>query len=409
MAHPRPAAHRARTGHIPIRQASLREHNLALVLRAIAVDRHAPAAPSRANLATRTGLSRATVSTLVDELIGAELLTETAPATRGAVGRPSVGLRLNPQGVAALGLEINVDYLAVCVVDLTGAVRHHRVRYADLRSRTPGKVLVQLETLAGRAAADAAEQGLRLAGACLAVPGLVEGALVRRAPNLDWVDVPIPAIIAGLPVTVDNESNLGALGELAANPKLPRSFAYISGEIGIGAGIVVDGELMRGGRGFAGEIGHLTIQPDGPVCRCGARGCLEQYAGQDAIRLAAGRPAPPEGIPAGVADFAALAAAGNLPMRTALDRAGEAIGVAVAGLVNLLDLGTVVLGGSFAQLEPWLRNGITHEIDRRVLTARWSPVELVASVLGGDAAVRGAAGAVLRGVVDHPAAWVSSR
>jgi predicted NBD/HSP70 family sugar kinase len=180
----------------------------------------------------------------------------------------------------------------------------------------------------------------------------------------------------------------------------------VSGEIGIGAGIVVNGELVRGERGFGGELGHLTISPDGPACHCGGRGCLEQYAGQDAIRLAAGRPPPPDGHPAGVADFVALAEAGNLPMRNALQHAGEALGVAIAGLVNLLDLGTVVLGGSFAALEPWLRRPVEHEVGRRVLSARWTPVRIEASVLGGDAAVRGAAGAVLRAIYENPAGWI---
>jgi len=404
MTHPRP-------GPAPVRQASLRGHNLAVVLRDVAdrtaLDRPGGADPSRAEIAERTGLSRATVSTMVDELIGARLLAETGPASRGAVGRPSVGLRLDPGGAAGLGLEVNVDYVAACVVDLAGAVRYHRIRHVDLRTRTPRRALAEVETLAGRAVRSAARQDLRLAGAALAVPGLVQDQLVRLAPNLGWVDVAVPPEWHRLPVTVDNESNLAALGELAANPALPRSFVYVSGEVGIGAGIVVDGELVRGSRGFSGELGHLTIHPDGPVCRCGARGCLEQYAGQDAIRAAAGRPVPPDGIPTSVAEFVALADAGNLPMRNALQHAGEALGVAIAGLVNLIDVATVVLGGSFAPLEPWLRDPIAGELARRVVAARWAPVDVVPSVLGEDAAVRGAAGSVIRAVLDDPATWIN--
>jgi predicted NBD/HSP70 family sugar kinase len=363
----------------PVRQSSVRAHNLALVLQTVA---NRADQPSRAAIATFTGLTRATVSALVDDLIAGRLLVELEPPPRTGAGRPAAGLALSPDGPAGLGLEINVDYLAACVVDLAGTVRHRVVRRLDRGLGSPA--LSDLGSLAGEVVAEAAREGLTLAGAALAVPGLVtaEG-VVRVAPNLGWQDVDVPALLkaapafAGLPIAVDNEANLAALGELRAGGGDP-TFLYVSGEVGIGAGIVLDGILYRGGRGWSGEIGHVTIYPDGRPCRCGASGCLEQYAGQEQV-----------------ADDPALAA--------------SALGIALSAVVNLLDIGVVVLGGAYAPVFDQLRDGIEAELHRRVLTADLSPVTLRPALLGPDAAMRGAADTVVREVRENPAAWLTRR
>jgi len=359
--------------HAPVRQSSVRAHNLALVLQTAAnsADR-----PSRAGIAALTGLTRATVSALVDDLIAGGLLIEHDPAPRTGAGRPAAGLALNADGPAALGLEINVDYLAACVVDLTGSVRHRIVAHGDQRPLSAADSLQALDALAAQARAAAEGEGLTLAGAALAVPGLVAAdGLVRVAPNLGWQDVDVPALLpglAGLPLIVDNEANLAAL----ASAEGERTFLYVSGEIGIGAGIVLDGELYRGVRGWSGEIGHITVFPDGRPCRCGATGCLEQYAGQEQV----------------VAD---------------VELAASALGIALAAVVNLLDIGVIVLGGAYAPEFPRLRGGIEAELARRVLTSGLAPVTLRAAELGPDAAMRGAADAVIQSVRDDPAAWLS--
>jgi predicted NBD/HSP70 family sugar kinase len=323
------------------------------------------------------------VSALVEDLIAGGLLTELEPVPRTGAGRPAAGLALTPDGPAGLGLEINVDYLAACVVDLTGAVRHRFVAHADQRPTPAETAFAGLGELAEQARAAAEADGLILAGAALAVPGLVAGGgLVRVAPNLGWQDVDAPALLrtapalADLPITVDNGANLAALGELRAGGGNP-TFLYVSGEIGIGAGLVLDGALYRGSRGWSGEIGHLTVYPGGRPCRCGAGGCLEQYAGQEAM---AANPA--------------LAAA--------------ALGIALAAVVNLLDIGVIVLGGAYAPAFAELRAGIEAELARRVLTADLAPVTLRPALLGPDAAMRGAADTVIQGVRDDPAAWLSA-
>jgi len=385
---------------VPVRQASLREHNLGLVLRHAA---NGVRPPSRADIAAATSLTRATVSALVDDLIAGGLLTEVEPAPRAGAGRPAAGLVLSSNGPAGLGLEVNVDYLAACVVDLAGTVRHRDVRHADQRPGGPDQVLAEVAGLAADARAHAEREGLTLAGAAVAVPGLVTpDGLVRLAPNLGWRDVDVPAGLAkldGLPVTVDNEANLAALSELHAGPPGPASFLYVSGEIGIGAGIVLHGALFRGARGWSGELGHVAVRPDGPACRCGARGCLEQYAGQEAILRAAAADGAEELLSRAEADDPATLAA--------LVTAGEALGVAVAGVVNLLDVEAVVLGGIYAPLARWVRPPVEAEIRQRVLTAGWSPVDVRPSVLGGDAAVVGAAGSVVRTIRNHPARWLT--
>jgi predicted NBD/HSP70 family sugar kinase len=244
----------------------------------------------------------------------------------------------------------------------------------------------------------------------MAVPGLIEDGVIRVAPNLGWQQVALPGAadfpaLRGLDLGAGNEATLAALGERHATGL--DSFLYVSGEIGIGGGIVLDGELFGGSHGWAGEIGHVTIDPQGPPCRCGARGCLEQYAGEDAIRAAAALPG--DGARPVLADLVDGAHAGRAPVLAGLERAGAALGVALSGAVNLLDIPTVVLGGHYAELIDWLRPAIERELSRRVITADWSPVEVRPSALGADAAMVGAARAVVQSILDDPARFLATR
>ncbi|MEU8077630.1 ROK family transcriptional regulator [Catellatospora citrea] len=389
----------------PVRQRSLRDHNLALVLRHVTA---ANRPPSRAEIAAASGLTRATVSTIVDELIAGGLVAELEPVSRSGVGRPGTGIVPAGTGPAGLGMEVNVDYLAVCAVDLTGAVRHRQVSRLDQREHSPAQTWQALGELADQAAAAVAAQGLTPAGGVIAVPGLVEGDTIRIAPNLGWqqVALPRPEDLGGprdLPLDVANEATLAALGERHATGL--RSFLYVSGEIGIGGGIVLDGELFGGSHGWAGEIGHVTIDPQGPDCHCGSRGCLEQYAGEEAIRAAAGLRAGG----AVLADLVDGGRQGSAPVLDALEQAGTALGVALSGAVNLLDIGTVVLGGHYVELIDWLRPAIERELARRVITARWAPARVRASALGSDAALVGAARAVTQAILDDPARFLATR
>ncbi|MFG2089123.1 MULTISPECIES: ROK family protein [unclassified Spirillospora] len=396
-----------KSANAPVRHATMRERNLAVVLEHIA--RHQPV--TRARLAELTGFTKTTVSNLVALLESAGLVRGGAPVHEGERGRPGVGVSVHGDGAAGLGLEVNVDYLASCVIDLGKQVRYRHVLSSDNRGREPGAVLAALSALAAEAVSAAAGQGLTVAGAAVALPGLLdrENGVVRHAPNLGWTDVPVtgaPGLDAALPAEYDNEANLAALGELwFGGGNRFGDFVHVSGEIGIGAGIVVDRRVFRGAHGFAGELGHLVAEPGGPPCSCGGRGCLEQIAGQEAILRAAGLPVtrPAAGPGGPVSTLIDRLNSGDETALHAVDRAGRALGGALASVVNLIDPDTVVLGGVFSPLAEWVRPPLQEVLADGPGSLRRGvpPVEI--SGLAEGAAVLGAAGLVIERVIADPA------
>ncbi|MDN3293578.1 ROK family protein [Streptomyces ficellus] len=393
-------------------KATVRRHNLSLVLRAV----HDEGEATRAAVAARVGLTRAAVSSLVEQLLASGFLTERGKTFSGQAGRPGTALRVARTGPAGLGVEINIDYVSVCVVDLAGTDRVRLTEHLDNRGVPAADVLGRAARIAARTLESAAEQELCPAGARLALPGLVSGGTVRQAPNLGWNRVAAEGLFGqalcalrpgrpALPVGSDNEANAAALAELwFGGLERVRSFLYLSGEIGVGGALVVDGELMRGAHGFAGEIGHVVADAEGPECRCGSRGCLEQYAGQAALLRGAGIDES-AGLP-GVAELEARARAGDGRAVAALERAGRMLGQVVSGAVNLLDPDAVVLGGIYRPLMPWLGPAADRELSRRVVSGLWAAGSgrLRASSSSGDAA-RGAAALVVREVVADPAGY----
>ncbi|MGW4161513.1 ROK family protein [Streptomyces sp. NPDC004788] len=394
----------------------MRRQNLSVVLGTVAAhgppshpSSHPPSRPlSRADVAGRVGLTRAAVSSLVDELIMRGALTEEEAASGGRVGRPGRALSVSDQGPAGLGLEIGVTHLGACVVDLRGEPRvWRRVERANV-GRTAGQVLAETAALAAEAEAEAAGLGLRVRGRVLAVPGVVPdepGGRVEHAPNLGWHRVGVADHWPD-PDTVpepENEANLGALAEYWNAEQAVETFVHISAEAGIGAALVIDGQLFRGARGFAGELGHLPVHPTGVRCACGARGCLEQYAGLAAVLLQAGL--GPEGPGAGadaVALLAERAGAGHPSTLRALDRAGRALGLALVSAVNLVDPDGLVLGGAYAELAEWLLPSVHAELADRVTVRPWSPEALRPSALGRRGPVLGAAQTTIRRIMADP-------
>ncbi|MFF4952323.1 ROK family protein [Streptomyces chattanoogensis] len=401
---------------------ALRRRNLSRVLRSVA----AAGTVSRAGVAERIGLTRAGVAPLVDELLRLGLLVEAGRAATGGRGRPGSGLAVSDRGPAGIGAEIGVDHLAVCAVDLRGRVRARAAADAANRDSAPGPVLRRLSALLAQVSAEIAAEGLRPAGLTVAVPGLVArgSATVVHAPHLGWRDADLAPGLAGatgtsgtpVPLSVDNEAHLGALAELRLGDGAdgfapPTDFVHVSAETGIGAAVVVDGRLLRGARGFAGELGHVPVYPDGRPCGCGGRGCLEQYAGEGAVlqaagltpeQAAAGHPGPG----AGVALLARRAADGDAATIGALHEAGTALGIALAGAVNLLDPRTVVLGGALARLAPWILPSLERELAVRTTVApaaaRPGGSLVTVSRLGADGPLLGAAHGALGAVLDDP-------
>ncbi|MFI6151749.1 ROK family protein [Kitasatospora sp. NPDC051170] len=383
----------------------MRRQNLAVVLGAVRV--HSPL--SRADVAGHVGLTRAAVSSLVDELIGRGALTEAPATASGRVGRPGRALAVSESGPAGLGLEIGVTHLGACVVDLRGEPQvWRRVERANA-GRPVGQVLAEVAALAAEAEAEASALGLRVEGRVLAVPGVVPngpGAVVERAPNLGWHGVRLADHWpdADTVPEPENEANLGALAECWSTEPALETFVHVSAETGIGSALVIDGRLFRGARGFAGELGHIPIQPEGVDCPCGSRGCLEQYAGEAAVLREAGL-APLDGT-AGPADPVALlaerAAAGHPPTLAALDRAGQALGLALASAVELVDPDGLVLGGAYAELADWLLPAVRAELAARVTVRPWAPEALRPSALGRRGPLLGAALTTVRRIMADP-------
>lgn len=394
----------SRAASSPADQTTVRRANLSAVLRHVS----SSGPCSRAQVAAETGLTRGTVSSLVGELIALELVRETGEATepRG-VGRPGVALEL-ADVVVGVGLEVNVDYLAVSVEDLRGAVRHERRSYHDNRASAPGAVLDRLGDAARAALDAAARSGLRPIGVSVAVPGLVEEAsgTVVFAPNLGWSDLPVAAELEarlGVPVHVENEANLAALAEHWTGAAVGiDDFVCVFGEVGVGGGVVLGGRLFRGSHGFGGEFGHVSVDPQGRPCACGSRGCVETVAGEEAIARAAGV-APATSRSRGLTDeLVRRAESGEQNVIDALADAGRWLGIALASTFNVLDVRAVVLGGCFGPLSPWLADDVRRTLDERSLAARSGSYEVLPSAFGDGAAVRGAAALSLRRVLDHP-------
>jgi predicted NBD/HSP70 family sugar kinase len=385
----------------PANQRSVRRHNLGIVLRHIA--ERGPR--SRAAIAQETGLNKTTVSSLVGELLEFGLVRETEVELRGTVGRPALPVELSGGRVAGLGLEIGVDFLAVLAADLSGAERYNERVVVDNRGRGVDAVLDDLGAMAGRALDRLEADGVLAVGAVAALPGLVDSrGRLLVAPNLGWTDVPVAEAMASrlpgkLVIRAENEANLGALAEMweGAGRELG-DFLFVSGELGVGAGIVVGGELFRGSHGFGGELGHVTVDPAGEDCACGNRGCLETILGLPHLLQAAGMAADGR-----VDDLAEAARGGDERVLAALSEAGRWLGVGVGSALNLLNPRGVVVGGYFGVLAPWLIDGLEHELADRVLAAEWDVPRVVGSSLGEEAAVRGAAALALRRVYADPA------
>jgi predicted NBD/HSP70 family sugar kinase len=394
-------------------QRAVRRHNLGVVLRH--VSEHGPR--SRATIALETGLNKTTVSSLVTELIGLDLLVERGLDYRGTVGRPGQVVELSASGVVALGVEINVDYLAVRALDLTGEERHGALEARDNRRVSGPEVLEHVAALVEDALAAVKEAGLRPVGATVGLPGLVDAdrGVLLVAPNLGWRDVPVVDDLRrrlgepGFPVTADNEANLAALAELWEGTARGLSdVLYVSGEIGVGAGLIVRGELFRGSRGFGGEFGHMTLDRGGRPCACGSRGCLETLVGLEALLELAGLPAmgATGGSAGPVRELVERAGRGDERALGALEDAGRWLGVGIASAANLLNFQAVVLGGFFGQLAPWLEAPIAAELEAHLLGSSWATPRILPSTLGPGAAVRGAAASSLRRVFADPS-WLA--
>lgn len=383
----------------------MRRHNLAAVLSRL----HVAGSVSRTGLASHTGLNRSTIADLIGELSALGLVEEYSAATQSGPGRPSPIVRTRPDGATALAIELAVDSIAVATVGLGGHV------YSRLRVERPREPLTPDEAI--DVIADLARPVLgslpsrhSFLGVAVGVAGIARRSdgFVHLAPNIGWQDVPLGEMLDGRldvegPVLVANEADLGALAEHRRgwHPDVAH-LIYVSGEVGIGAGLIVDGEPLLGSVSYAGEAGHTLINPAGRRCKCGAAGCWETEAGEAALLRHAGLQASETGL--GVLDMVCdRAAAGDEGILAAIAEVGRWLGIGIGNLVNIFNPDVVVLGGLFHRLYPHFKATVEESARTQALTASRENVMIVPSRLGADAPLIGAAELVLSKVITDPA------
>ena len=380
----------------------LRRHNLAAVVECL----HLSGPLSRSELAGMTGLNRSTIADLLGELAGLGLVGERPGATPTGPGRPSPTVHARPEGATVLAVELAVDSIAVATAGLGGHV-YNLLRVARPRGRfSPEETTQDVAKLAGPLL-DALPAERTLVGVGVAVVGITRRSdgFVHLAPNLGWRDVPLASMLAGIldlgvPVLAANEADLGALAEhrRGIRPGIA-NLVYVSGEVGIGAGVIMDGKPMLGSAGYAGEAGHTLINPDGSECRCGAVGCWEAEAGEAALLRRAGI-----GDGTGhIDEMAERAASGDELTLAAIAESGRWLGVGIGNLINLFNPELVVLGGLYHRLFRYLESAVIEGARLRTLDAPGEMATIVCSGLGSDAPLVGAGELVLSGVIADPA------
>lgn len=392
------------------RSETVRRSNLSAIVRQI----HDRGPQSRSELVARTGLTRSAIRGLLAEFLSADLLVEERAALGGVPGRPSPIVRPIPDAAIVLALELNVDSTAVAVMGVGGEILEHRRIDRSRDRRSIDSLLGDVRALVDDLPTLRRRRGA-LIGVGVAVAGVVrrDDGFVATAPNLGWQDVELgrvlgPALGLDVPVRIANEADLGALAELRRGAaRGADDLVFVSGEVGVGGGIIVDGQPLTGVAGFAGEVGHLPVNPFGGACRCGASGCWEVEVGEEALLRGAGRPA--DGGRPGVDAVIAAAARGEPLALASLARVGAWLGVGLATLVNLLNPRVIVLGGLFGRIHPFVEATIEAELDRRALPAPRALLRITPAALGEDAPLIGAAELAFEPFLDDPAAWLGPR
>ena len=389
-----------------LRSESVRRANLSAVARKL----HDSGSLSRSQLGVRTGLTRSTIRALIGEFVAADLVSET-PGPLGTPGRPSVLVNPNPGRPLALALEIEVDSIAAAIVGFGGRV--HQV----LRVERPRGELSVEQTVADLSALARRLDGFadvrtEAVGIGVAVAGVVRqpDGLVLLAPNLGWRDVALghalrQALGSFVPISIANDADLGALAEARRGAaRGSDNILYVSGAVGVGGGIIVDGRALAGVAGYGGEVGHLPMEPDGAQCRCGARGCWETLIGEDALLVRAGRArgGGREAVDAVLAD----ARDGDAAAVEAVEHVCRWLGYGLGGLANVLNPERIVLGGIFGRLEALAGSTIRSELDRHSVRATRELVTVVPAQLAEEAPLLGAAELAFEAFLADPAAWL---
>ncbi|MFC0541773.1 ROK family transcriptional regulator [Kutzneria chonburiensis] len=392
-------------------RASIRRTNLGLVLRRL----RTRGARSRTQLAEDLGLPKATVSNLVNELVERNLVREGDVQRGGSVGRPRQAVELHGRTLCGLGVEISVDYARAIALDLRGeTLLDQRI---TINAQRDSEVLLDaVAELISRAIDGMRAQGIDVVGVTVAAPGEIdrEAGVVVFAANMNWSQLPVAAGLRARlgtdapPIAVGNDARLGAIAEHAiVGPVGINDLIYITGEVGVGAGIITNGQLMLGAAGYAGEVGHMPLDPDPQPCACGRRGCWETMVGLSALLRHAADPDDPVRDPdrdleIRLAEIRTRAAVGDERTLAALDRIAHGLGLGIGLLIGVLNPQAVVLGGYFAILGDHLLATTRRVVDEHVLAPHAGGCQLLVSTLGFTSAARGAAQEALEPVFHDP-------
>lgn len=370
---------------------------------------------SRANLAAITGLNRSTVSSIIDELIDSGWVRETSYQTN-KVGRPGLLLEINPQVGFAVGIEIGVDFLLCVVTNYSTEVIWRKRMEID-----PNEGQVVILQKAFDLVAEGIEIGKqecgRPLGIGIAIPGLVDvhNGILKLAPNLKWENVPLRLIWNQqfhYPIYVENDGNAAALGEYYFGAaRGTKDFIYIAAGYGLGSGIIVDGNLLRGNKGYASEVGHMTYDPKGELCSCGKRGCYETVIGPRAVIASVKKLIKEKGsdktiikITEDDKDTINYDAVVNAAMENdqialdALRDVGYKLGLVVSHLVNIFDPKMVILGGALNYAKDFIQPAVEKVVRENALKLNREDLEITNSHLGQESSVMGAIGLVLENI-----------
>ncbi|MHC1783900.1 MAG: ROK family protein [Anaerolineaceae bacterium] len=374
---------------------------------------------SRARLADETGLNPSTVSAIIGELIQENLIRET-DLIQSSTGRPGRLLEIYLEGGCALGIEINVDYIALIVTDFAANVIWRTRQPSDPESGQDA-IMSQVLDLAKQASDFIKSRSWPLLGVGVGVPGLVDvtSGLLRTAPNLHWENVPVRDVLAthfDCPIYVENEANAAALGEYYFGAvRNIKNFIYLSSGVGLGSGIVIDGKLFRGMFWYAGEAGHMTLDINGDLCGCGKRGCWETFVGPRAVEQRVRRSIR-EGAKSILSEMAngdlknivfddavQAAFAGDPIAMNALSEVAFYLGIGIANLVNLFNVEVIVLGGALNSVSSLLLQDVERVVHANSLVLAKDQFKIIPSVHGADACVMGAIALVLDDIIREPA------
>jgi predicted NBD/HSP70 family sugar kinase len=373
------------------RPDEIRRHNLGLLLEQV----HRDGELTRAELTQRLGLNRSTIGVLVAGLSELGVVSESVPKANDRAGRPSHVVGPSLDGPYAVAVDLDVDHIVIAAIGLGGRVivRHESV--VDEQHRTPEMVAALIAEKVHALTTEVATGWPT--GVGVSIPGTVArgGVRVDKSPNLAWVDVPFAdllydRLIDPLPVRIGNDADLGVLAEhLRGAARDCGDVVYLTGRIGVGAGILVEGAPLRGHSGLAGEIGHVMLDPNGPLCHCGNRGCAETYIGQLAVLEASGRELPPGRDSASL--LASAVEQGDPAVVAALRKCADPLGRTIAALVNVLDPDRVVLGGILAEILAVAEDEVTEAVNRHGFGTNRGAAILCAAGLGQDSSLVGAA------------------